>query len=499
VRSAIRALRGKPATGAHYGLAVVLPLFAFAVRYAIAPSVSSVPYLGFFLATLGSAAVGGLGPGLLAAGLGFLLAGPFHPPGGWLHLVDPVDPFAPLRYLISSCSVVAICEVLIRSRERARRAESQVRESEERFRLIGNSAPVLIWMSSPDKLCYWFNEPWLNFRGRTLEQEIGNGWTEGVHPEDLGRCLETYGSSFDAREPFSMEYRLQNNEAQWRWVLDRGIPRYGPSREFLGYIGSCLDIEDRKRTEQALQWANADLEQFAFSASHDLREPIRNIAIHSELIAHRFGKLTDAEGRRYLDYVTAGARHLDTLVSDLLKYTTIGKVDEPVTVVDAEASLRASLTILSEAVTADQAVVTHDPLPLLRIREVHLGQVFQNVIGNALKYRSHETPRIHISAVRTDRHWRIAIADNGIGIEPNYQTGIFGLFKRLHRTEKYAGTGLGLAICQRIVHIYGGRIWVESALGQGATFYFSLPGVDDSVPGQKDGPVAGNSRGANSR
>ncbi len=360
-----------------------------------------------------------------------------------------------------------------------------MRESEERFRLIANSAPVMIWISGNDKSCYWFNDPWLRFRGRTMEQEIGNGWTEGVHPQDLQRCLETYSSNFDAHLPFTMEYRLMDKDRNWRWVLDLGTPRYGPNQEFVGYIGTCVEIEDLKRAEQALQWANADLEQFAFSASHDLREPIRNIAIHSELVAHRFGHLTDAEGRRSLEYVIQGARRLDTLVSDLLKYTTISKVDDPLDTVDAEAALEASLGMLEKSIGETRAEITHEPLPKLRIREVHLEQLFQNLLGNALKYRSAEPPCIHVSASRADHLWRIAVRDNGIGIEPRHQQNIFGLFKRLHRSEKYSGTGLGLAICQRIVHLYGGQIWVDSAAGKGATFFFTLPGPEDAAPAQR--------------
>jgi light-regulated signal transduction histidine kinase (bacteriophytochrome) len=240
-----------------------------------------------------------------------------------------------------------------------------------------------------------------------------------------------------------------------------------------------------KRAELALQWANADLEQFAFSASHDLREPIRNIAIHSELIAHRFGHLVDADGRRSLQYVIQGARRLDTLVSDLLKYTTISKVEDPVETVDSEVSLESSLETMATLIRESGAEVTHGPLPKLRIREVHLQQLFQNLLGNAIKYRGAAAPRIHINAVRTDHFWQVAVADNGIGIEPRHQQSIFGLFKRLHRAEKYAGTGLGLAICQRIIHLYGGQIWVESAGGNGATFLFTLPGAEDSIPSHR--------------
>src|SRR6185503_12800636 len=144
---------------------------------------------------------------------------------------------------------IIVCETLIRARERATRAELELRESEERFRFIANSAPVLIWMSGPDKLRHWFNEPWLQFTGRTMEQEIGHGWKESVHPEDLHGCLETYTLSFEARKTFAMEYRLRNREGVFRWILDHGIPRFGHQHEFLGYIGSCVDIEDQKRVE----------------------------------------------------------------------------------------------------------------------------------------------------------------------------------------------------------------------------------------------------------
>lgn len=471
----------------HYAYALLFSLIAFVMQYVLRNTLDPGPrYVAFFFSVMAAAAIGGLWPGLVATGLGLIFAIPFHGmEDGRIHITDPGDPPAIFRFLLVAISICAICESLIRSRERAMRAETLMRESEERFRLIANSAPVMIWLSGTDKLCSWFNDPWLKYRGRTMEQEMGNGWADGVHPQDLHRCLETYTANFDAHLPFTMEYRLQDKDRNWRWVLDRGIPRYGPNQEFLGYIGSCIEIEDMKRAEQALQWANADLEQFAFSASHDLREPIRNIAIHSELIAHRFEHLVDADGRKSLDYVIQGARRLDTLVGDLLKYTTISKVEDPVETVDSEAALGASLEAMATLIRESGAEVTHGPLPKLRIREVHLQQLFQNMLGNALKYRGVAPPRIHINAVRTDHFWQVAVADNGIGIEPRHQQSIFGLFKRLHRAEKYTGTGLGLAICQRIVHLYGGQIWVDSADGKGATFFFTLPGAEDSLPLQR--------------
>lgn len=469
-----------------YLYAAIFSFLAYGIRVGLdTAGVAPTPYLIFFFATFASAAIGGLGPGLFASILCVYLSAQMRNRTGWYILIDPLNESAPFRFFVIAASVSFICEYLIRARERAKRAEALMRESEERFRLIANSAPVMIWLAGPDKLFYWLNDPWLRFRGRTMDQELGNGWAEGIHPEDLKRRLDIYETHFEARLPFTIEYRLQDKDRNWRWVLDRGSPRYGAQDEFLGYIGSCVEIEDLKRAEQALQWANADLEQFAFSASHDLREPIRNIAIHSELVGNKFGHLVDADGRKSLAYLIQGARRLDTLVSDLLKYTTISKIDDPVETVDAEAALQTVLTMLADAIRESGAEITHGPLPKLRIRSVHLEQLFQNLVGNALKYRSGETPRVYVSALRLDHFWRIGVKDNGIGIDPRHQQSIFGLFKRLHRSENYTGTGLGLAICQRIVHLYGGQIWVESIAGNGATFYFTLPGAEDSLPMQR--------------
>ena len=144
--------------------------------------------------------------------------------------------------------------IIIRDVTESRRAQEAVRESEERFRLVANTAPVLIWMSGPDKLCNYFNQPWLEFTGRSIEAELGNGWTEGVHPEDLKICLDTYTSAFDRRESFEMQYRLRRNDGEYRWISDIGVPRFNPDGSFAGYIGSCLDVTERKMVEEA--WAS---------------------------------------------------------------------------------------------------------------------------------------------------------------------------------------------------------------------------------------------------
>jgi PAS domain S-box-containing protein len=351
-----------------------------------------------------------------------------------------------------------------------------LRESEERFRAMADNAPVMIWVTGSDRKGAWFNRLRLEFTGRTMEQEQNDCWTETVHPDDLQRTVQTYVESFDARRPFVMEYRLRRHDGLYRWVLDHGAPRYGYDGEFQGYTGSCLDIHDRREMEEALRRANADLEQFAYSASHDLQEPIRNVAVYSELIRRRYTPQLDDDGVKFLGYLTTSARRLDSLVKDLLSYTRAGMLDEePVEPTAAAEALQHALANLERAIQKSGATVTSGELPSVPMRDVHLQQLFQNLIGNAIKYRSERLPLVHVSAARAGDHWRFDVADNGIGLDPEYKDLIFGLFKRLHRDENYEGTGIGLAICQRLVEAYGGRISVESTPGQGSTFSFTVP------------------------
>ena len=231
-----------------------------------------------------------------------------------------------------------------------------------------------------------------------------------------------------------------------------------------------------RRRQETLTRVNADLEQFAYSASHDLQEPIRNIAVYSELLSRRYGNLLDGRGQEFLGYIHEGALRMEMLVHDLLAYTKAASItDEVPEPVEAEQPLQAALSNLAEAIRQSDAQLSYRSLPAVRMREVHLQQLFQNLIGNGIKYRSQEIPQLVISAEKSDGRWLFSIRDNGIGIRPEYKERIFGLFKRLHGNDEYTGTGIGLAICQRIVDRYRGRIWVESEPGKGSTFFFTIP------------------------
>ena len=234
--------------------------------------------------------------------------------------------------------------------------------------------------------------------------------------------------------------------------------------------------EVRSRQEALLR-ANADLEEFAHSASHDLKEPIRSIGIYSELLDKHYARLLDEKGMEFLTAVRSSTKRMDDLLADLLSYARASSIpDEQSDPIHAMVALNAALDGLAGAIRESGAQTTVSEMPFVRVRERHLAQVFQNLIGNAIKYRNENvTPNIFISAKKAGTFWEFSILDNGIGIPPEYRETIFGIFKRLHSKSKYSGTGMGLAICQRIVERYRGRIWVESEPGNGSNFLFTIP------------------------
>jgi len=372
-----------------------------------------------------------------------------------------------------------VLRTALREREEALRDAEKARE---RFRFMAESMPQKIFTALPTGEIDYFNRQWMEFTGVSFEQLKGSNWTRYVHPDDIEQNILVWRESVNTGEPFHFQHRFRRADGAWRWHLSRAQAM----RDFEGnismWIGSNTDIHEQKEKEEELQRANDDLQQFAYSASHDLQEPIRNVAVYSEIVSRRYHKLLDADGQQFLEFLTEGGRRLATLVDDLLAYTRAGVLDAGTSRIDSTEVLRHSLSSLAEAMRESGAIVTFDPLPEVYIGEAHLQQLFQNLIGNALKYRGDEAPRIHISAARLGSSWRFSVQDNGIGIDAQYREKIFGVFKRLHHDRKYSGTGIGLAICQRVVDRYGGKIWVESSPGRGSTFCFTLgenaPGVE---------------------
>jgi light-regulated signal transduction histidine kinase (bacteriophytochrome) len=238
----------------------------------------------------------------------------------------------------------------------------------------------------------------------------------------------------------------------------------------------------QKRTEEALNIqaqdlarSNLELKQFAYVASHDLQEPLRNLISCVQLLDRKFKDRLGPEADKYIGYAVDSAARMQSLIEALLAYSRVGTLAKPFKLVDCRKILNVSLANLRTAISESQALITYDSLPRLMADETQLVQLFQNLLSNAIKFRAGPGPRIHVSASERNGEWLFSIQDNGIGIENEYQDRIFSIFQRLHTRTEYEGTGIGLAIAKKIVERHRGRIWVESEVGKGATFYFTIP------------------------
>ncbi|MEG4196709.1 ATP-binding protein [Microcoleus sp. Pol12A5] len=241
------------------------------------------------------------------------------------------------------------------------------------------------------------------------------------------------------------------------------------------------EISHRQRAESALlksnqelARSNAELEQFAYVASHDLQAPLATIASYAQLLEKRYKDQLDSQGSKFIGNIVQGCTRMQTLIDDLLEYSRVGRSRKPFELIDCNHAVEQALANLQGAIRETKAVVTYSELPAVMGDISQLVQLFQNLISNAIKYRHDAPPVVHITACKQEENWLISVSDNGIGIAPQHQKRIFQIFQRLHTQREYSGTGIGLAICQKIVELHGGCIWVESEPEQGSTFYFTL-------------------------
>jgi PAS domain S-box-containing protein len=255
------------------------------------------------------------------------------------------------------------------------------------------------------------------------------------------------------------------------------------SAEGVLVTAAIRDITERKRSQERLvktvaelKRSNDELEHFAYVASHDLQEPLRMVASYTQLLGKRYRGRLDSDADEFIAYAVDGSIRMQQLIKDLLAYSRAGTDGRELVRISSEKALEEALANLRLTIEESGALVSHDSLPYIMTDDNQLAQVFQNLIGNAIKYRSAEVPRIHVSASTNGGNERVfSVRDNGLGIDPQYFSRIFVLFQRLHGREEFEGTGIGLAICKKILERLGGRIWVESQLNEGSTFHFSLP------------------------
>ena len=240
-------------------------------------------------------------------------------------------------------------------------------------------------------------------------------------------------------------------------------------------ITECKQVTELKKALTDLERSNQELEQFAYVASHDLQEPLRMVASYTQLLEKRYKDQLDQDAKDFIGFAADGANRMQRLINDLLAYSRVGTRGKSLEPTDCHTMLGQAIANLSMVIEENHAVVTSDELPTVMADASQMVQLFQNLIGNAIKFRGEESPRIHVSALEKGNEWVFSVKDNGIGIEAQFSERIFIAFQRLHSREKYPGTGIGLAICKKIVDRHGGKIWVESELGKGSTFYFSIP------------------------
>ncbi len=363
-----------------------------------------------------------------------------------------------------------------------KRTERALQESEDAFRTLAELVPQLVWICTHDGLGIYFNQRWVDYTGLTLEESYGNGWYTAFHLDGKQSALDVWNHTAAIGNTYGLESRLRSSDGHDRWFLTKGVALTDGAGRVLRWFGTCTDIEDLKRSEEALHIitadlarSNADLEQFAYVASHDLQEPLRMVASFTQLLGQRYKGQLDADADEFIGYAVDGARRMQALVNDLLSYSRVGTRGKELVAVDFEQVLQMVLTNLQARLEEGGGQVTHDPLPTVMGDETQLWQVLQNLVGNALKFHGSEPPRVHVSAQEIKGEWRFSVRDNGIGIEPQFAKRIFLVFQRLHSRAEYPGTGLGLAIAKKILERQGGRIWMESEPGKGSTFYFSLP------------------------
>lgn len=263
------------------------------------------------------------------------------------------------------------------------------------------------------------------------------------------------------------------------------------SGAIVGVSKVARDISERKRAEQRLAdkveelaRSNRDLEQFAYAASHDLQEPLRMVASYTQLLAERYGGKLDENADKFLGYAREGALRMQVLIRDLLTFSRVVQAGVPRKNVDCDVALEEALQSLTAAIEESGTVVTHTALPNVWADQTQIVQVFQNLIGNAIKFHNGAPPQCAVSAEKSGCNWLFSVSDNGIGIAPEYAENIFVVFQRLHARTEYPGNGIGLAICKKIIEHYGGTIWVESKVGEGSTFKFTLPAAAPEEEGR---------------
>ncbi len=481
------------------------------------------------------------------------------------------------------------------------RVEQTRLASEEQYHALADAMPQIVWTARPDGRLDYYNQRWFDYTGTTLDETQGRGWEMLLHPDDFPKSNDKWTEALRTGETFETEYRFKRaSDGVYRWHLARAVPVFDAAGQILKWIGTCTDIEDKKREAEAfaaraaiveaaddaitcenlegiigtwnggaqrlygysaeevighsvallippelpdelpniletirrgetmehhetvrvrkdgkrldvsftlspikdgqgkitaiagiarditeakqaeaeLRRSNAELEQFAYVASHDLQEPLRAMAGTVQILQRRYKGQLDARADEIINHAVAAVTRMQTLISDLLAFSRLSRHGDQFAVTNFATVLEDVSANLAVAIGESGALITHDVLPEVMADASQLRQLLQNLLSNSIKFRGEQPLQIHVSARREENTWLFSVRDNGPGIESQYFERIFIIFQRLVTRDEYPGTGIGLAVCKKIVERHGGRIWLESEVGKGTTFYFTI--VDSS-------------------
>ncbi|BDZ68934.1 PAS domain-containing sensor histidine kinase [Methanobacterium ferruginis] len=368
-----------------------------------------------------------------------------------------------------------------------KKAEKALRESEEKLRLAITGAEAGMWFWDLKHNDLEWTDRCNTIFGLEKNSEISYDlFLNIIHPTDRDIVNNAFEKSLDTINELKLEIRLLWPDGSLHWAYLLGtvyLDSEGNPKEMMGIV---IDISDRKSTEaelrktlKQLKRSNAELEQFAYVASHDLQEPLRMVTSFLQLLQRRYENQLDSDADEFIHFAVDGATRMQDLINDLLTYSRVGRKTGKIEDVDSEALIEQILFDSKVLIEETNTSITYNDLPLIRANYTQMAQVFQNLIGNAIKYQDNTYPEIHITAKKNGKDWIFKVEDNGIGIDPKHGERIFRIFQRLHGRDEYEGTGIGLAIVKRIIEQHGGMIWYESAPGKGSKFYFTIPQGDD--------------------
>ena len=356
----------------------------------------------------------------------------------------------------------------------------EITEAKELYLKIFEEFPALIWRSRLDKLCDYFNKTWLEFTGRTMDQEFGNGWAEGVHPDDFDACLQTYVNAFDKRQSFLMEYRMKNKFGEYRWIRDFGRPFYDLDHTFLGYIGSCYDITENKNNEHKLIELNATKDKFFSVIAHDLRAPLSSIIGFSDHL------ISEVKARNYEQIgvfanviLQCSTRAMDLLMN-LMEWaqSQSGRMEFNPECIEMVSIINKEILLLKGNAEQKFIFISNTLLPEIHVNadRLMISTVLRNLISNGIKFTQPGGTIIIKSEVK-QFELIVSVTDTGVGISKERMAKLFEINENYSTsgTQNEKGTGLGLILCKEFIEKNNGKIWVESESGTGSTFFFSLP------------------------